>query len=52
MDNKKMRILIIEDDVNDYRQFEQAVQTRDDVEIVDITDSDVEGLNSVKLKQI
>lgn len=50
MDNKKMRILIIEDDVNDYRQFEQAVQTRDDVEIVDITDSDVEGLNSVKLK--
>ena len=50
MDNKKMKILIIEDDVNDYRLFEQAVQTRDDVEIVDITDSDVEGLNLVKIK--
>ena len=51
MDNKKMKILIIEDDVNDYRLFEQAVQTRDDVEIVDITDSDIEGLNLVKIKR-
>lgn len=50
MDNKKMKLLIIEDDVSDYKLFEQAVQNRNDIEIVGITDSDIEGLNLVKIK--
>ena len=51
MDNSKMKILIIEDDINDCKLFEQAIQSRDDIEIVDITDSDTEGLHLVKLKK-
>ena len=51
MNNSKMKILIIEDDINDYKLLEQAVQNRNDIEIVSITDSDTEGLNLVKLKK-
>lgn len=51
MDNKKMKLLIIEDDVNDYKLFEKAIQNRNDFELVGITDSDIEGLNLVKIKR-
>ena len=46
-----MKILIIEDDVNDCNNFINSVKHRDDVEIIAITDSDVEGLKYAKLKQ-
>lgn len=51
MTTKSMKILIIEDDVNDCNNFINSVKHRDDVEIIAITDSDVEGLKYAKLKQ-
>ena len=50
MECKPMKILIIEDDINDCNAFKIAAKNRDDIEIVAITDSDVEGLKLVKLK--
>ena len=50
MEQKKMKILIIEDDKNDCIAFKNAVANRDDIEIVGITDSDAEGLKFVKTK--
>ena len=47
---KSMRVLIIEDDVNDCNNFINSVKKRNDVEIVGMTDSDVEGLKYVELK--
>ena len=46
-----MKILIIEDDRNDCNNFINSVKNRDDVEIIGITDSDVEGLKYAKLKE-
>ena len=51
MEEKPMKILIIEDDVNDCNNFINCVKNRKDVEIVALTDSDVEGLKYVKLKR-
>lgn len=45
-----MKILIIEDDVNDCEEFKRCVEKRDDIEIVAITDSDLDGLKQVKVK--
>lgn len=50
MEYKLMRILIIEDDINDCKNFIECVKSRKDIEIVGITDSDIEGLNLVKQK--
>lgn len=50
MENKPMKILIIEDDKDDCNSFINAVKQRDDIEIVAITDSDAEGLMYVKSK--
>ena len=50
MDSKPMKILIIEDDINDCNNFVSCVKQREDMEIVAITDSDVEGLKYVRLK--
>lgn len=47
---KSMRILIIEDDVNDCNNFINSVKNRNDIEIVGMTDSDIEGLKYVKSK--
>ena len=49
-DVKPMKILIIEDDVNDCNNFIDCVKNRKDIEIVALTDSDIEGLKYVKLK--
>ena len=51
MTAKSMKILIIEDDMNDCNNFINSVKDRDDVEIIGITDSDVEGLKYAKLKE-
>ena len=50
MDTKPMKILIIEDDINDCSSFIKCVKNRKDIEIVAITDSDIEGLKYVKIK--
>lgn len=50
MEDTPMKILIIEDDVNDCNAFKRCVENRDDIEIVAITDSDTEALQLVKVK--
>ena len=50
MEGKAMKILIIEDDVNDCNNFINSAKNRKDIEIVGITDSDIEGLRYVKLE--
>ena len=50
MSNNPMKILIIEDDVQDCNAFIKCAKDRDDIEIVAITDSDIEGIQYVKVK--
>lgn len=50
MKENPMKILIIEDDINECNEFKKCEQNRDDIEIIGITDSDVEGLQLVKVK--
>lgn len=51
MESKPMKILIIEDDIDDCNNFINCIKSRKDVELVAITDSDVEGLKYVKLNR-
>lgn len=48
MEAKPMKILIIEDDINDCNNFINCVKNRNDIEIVAITDSDIDGLRYAK----
>lgn len=50
MESKPMKLLIIEDDIVDCNNFINCVKKRNDIEIVGITDSDIEGLKYVKTK--
>ena len=50
MKSKSMKILIIEDDIIDCDNFKKSADLRDDIEIVSITASDIEGLKFVKVK--
>lgn len=50
MESKPMKILIIEDDINDCNNFINCIKNRKDVELVALTDSDIEGLKYVKQK--
>ncbi len=50
MKSKPMKILIIEDDIDDCNNFIDSVKSREDIEIVAITDSDVQGLKYAKQK--
>ena len=50
METKPMKILIIEDDINDCNNFINCSKNRNDIELVAITDSDIEGLKYVKLR--
>lgn len=50
MESKPMKILIIEDDINDCNNFVNCIKSRNDIELVALTDSDVEGLKYVKIK--
>lgn len=50
MESKSMKILIIEDDIQDCNRFINCIKNRKDVELVAVTDSDIEGLKYVKLK--
>lgn len=51
MDTKPMKILIIEDDLDDCNNFIECAKMRKDIEIIGITDSDIEGLKSAKIKR-
>ena len=50
MEIKPMKILIIEDDLNDCNDFRKCIKERKDIELVGVTASDVEGLKYVKTK--
>lgn len=50
MSSKPMKILIVEDDVNDCNNFIESLKGRDDFELVGMTDSDVEALKIVRMK--
>lgn len=50
MEIKRMKILILEDDINECNNFINCLKNRDDFELVAITDSDIEALNYVELK--
>ena len=50
MESKPMKILIIEDDINDCNSFRICASNRQDIEIVAITDSDIEAIQLVKTK--
>ena len=51
MESKPMKILIIEDDIVDCNNFINCIKQRKDVELVAVTDSDIDGLKYVKTKQ-
>lgn len=51
MDTMPMKILILEDDIDDCNNFISCLKTRKEFELVTITDSDIEALKYVKLKQ-
>lgn len=51
MESKPMKILIIEDDVTDCNNFIDCIKSRKDIELVAVTDSDIDGLRYVKTKQ-
>lgn len=51
MESKPMKILIIEDDIQDCNCFVNCIKNRKNVELVALTDSDIEGLKYVKLKR-
>ena len=50
MESKPMKVLIIEDDVEDCNKFIECAKQRNDIEIVGITDSDSDAIKYVKIK--
>ena len=48
MSNKVINVVLIEDDKAECAKFEQYIKTRNDVKLIGITDSDVEGLELIK----
>ena len=51
MNEKAMKILIIEDDAQDCQNFYDSLKKRNDFELIAITDSDVEALKYVSQYQ-
>lgn len=50
MEIKPMRIVIIEDDINDCNKLINCAKSRKDIEIVAITDSDIDAVKYIKIK--
>lgn len=48
MGDKPMKLLLIEDDISECNKFKKLSDSRNDIEFIGITDSDIEGLNLVK----
>jgi len=51
MNDKPMKILIIEDDPIDCQNFMEVIKNNENFELVAITDSDIEAIKQVKLKR-
>ena len=47
----KLKILIIEDEKKECENFEDCIHRRSDFELIDITDSDIEGLSIIRKKR-
>lgn len=52
MNQKPMKLLIVEDDANDCNNFMNALKSREEFELVAITDSDIDALKYVRLKHV
>ena len=50
MDIKPMKILIIEDDANACNDFINCINSREDINLIGITDSDIDALKYVQLR--
>lgn len=50
MEQKVMKILVVEDDINECNKIIECAKSREDIEIVAITDSDINALKYVKTK--
>ena len=50
MNQKPMKILIVEDDANDCNNFMNALKEREEFELIAMTDSDIEALKYVRMK--
>ena len=48
MSNKVLNVLLIEDDKNECAKFEKYIKSRNDVKLIAVTDSDIEGLEIIK----
>ncbi len=48
MSNKILNVLLVEDDKSECLKFEKYIKTRNDVNLVAITDSDIEALKLIK----
>lgn len=51
MEVKPMKIMIIEDDIDDCNKLKAAAKGREDIEIIGITDSDIKALKIIKEKR-
>lgn len=50
MDKKPMRILVVEDDLEECNKIIECAKQRKDIEIVGLTDSDIDAIKQVKAK--
>ena len=50
MNQKPMKILIVEDDANDCNNFMNTLKVREEFELIAMTDSDIDALKYVRLK--
>lgn len=48
MNNKVINLILIEDDKSECRKFERYIKTRNDVNLIAVTDSDKEGLELIQ----
>ena len=51
MNSKPLKLLIVEDDPNDCNAFIDALKNRNDLQLIAITDSDIDAIKYVKFKQ-
>ena len=51
MNEKPMKILIVEDDANDCNNFINALKERKEFELIAMTDSDIDALKYVRMKR-
>lgn len=51
MDIKPMKILVLEDDASACKDFIDCINSRNDIDLIGITDSDIEALKYVKLRR-